>query len=77
MIPDEEKELAVDRALRTRDGELLDWLQDQFTLHRGVDVVYVVDGYRVALTRDGDAIGEPAYGATLREALWKAKRARG
>ncbi len=55
------------------DAKILDWLERQHTLHRGVDALYVVDGYSVTITYDGEPMpGKEWYGETLREAYAKA-----
>jgi len=59
------KELA---AARTR----ADWLQRMHTLHRAVEMLYVVDGYHVTLTWDGTPISSDYHGETLDAAIDKA-----
>lgn len=53
---------------------LLQWLEDNLTLHKGVELLYVVDGYEVTLT--DTTPGRPSevvyHGTTLCEALTKA-----
>lgn len=54
----------------TTDTEILDWLERQHTLHRSVDVLYVVDGYQVTITYDDEPIrGKEWHGETLRDAF--------
>ena len=49
------------------DSRILDWLQDMHNLHTQVEALYVVDGYRVALTWDDEPMHE-FHGESLREA---------
>lgn len=52
------------------DADIVDWLQRQHTLHRQVSMLYVVDGYDVAIEHDGEPLpGRTWHGRTLREAL--------
>lgn len=52
------------------DKARLDWLQAQHTLHRAVEVLYVVDGYELTVTYDGNPItGYRYHGDTLRAAI--------
>ncbi len=50
------------------DEARLNWLESMLTLHTGVDVLYVVDGYEVTITKDANP-GNKYWGATLREAI--------
>lgn len=51
------------------DLEILDWLERCHTLHRQIEILYVVDGYQVMATYDGEPIYRSQWtGATLREA---------
>lgn len=50
------------------DTEIVDWLERQHTLHRAVEALYVVDGYEVTITHDGNRIAGPWHGETLRDA---------
>lgn len=52
--------------------EKLEWLQKANTLHRQVNILYVVDGYEVILTWDEKAISEAFHGQTVEEAIEKA-----
>ena len=56
------------------DKERLDWLEANHTLHKAVEILYVVDGYEVTLMHeDGYTVLSPAFhGADLREAIDKA-----
>ncbi len=61
----------IDSALA--DSQRLDWLQDNHTLHKGVDVLYTVGEYEASLTYDSNT-RQPtedfsARGDTLREAI--------
>jgi hypothetical protein len=55
------------------DAEMLDWLERHHTLHRSVEILYVVDGYEVMLMQDGNE-GACFHGTTLRAALDNAMR---
>lgn len=52
--------------------EKLEWLQKANTLHRQVNILYVVDGYEVTVTWDENAISEAFHGQTVEEAIEKA-----
>lgn len=55
------------------DTVILDWLENQYGLHREVEITYVVDGYEVEFTYDGNPTdGKRYHGENLREALRKA-----
>lgn len=49
------------------DTEIIDWLERMHNLHTQVEALYVVDGYQVSLTWDGEPMYE-FHGETLREA---------
>lgn len=52
---------------------ILTWLENQYGLHKGLDITYVVDGYEVEFTYDGNPTdGRIYHGETLSEALQKA-----
>lgn len=54
------------------DARIIDWLERVSTLHQQVEILYVVDGYEVQLTYDGEPIfGQKWRGETLREAFEK------
>lgn len=53
------------------DTEIVDWLERMHNLHTQVEALYVVDGYQVSLTWDGEPIHE-FKGETLREAYSEA-----
>jgi len=58
------------------DAEILDWLEAKHTLHRAVEILYVVDGYEIALTYDGEPLrGMRWKGNTLRDACIIAMKA--
>lgn len=63
--------LSAPEALKS-DSEIIDWLGRNHTLHRGVEVVYVVDGYTVEIIHDGVSISDQWHGKTVREAYSKA-----
>lgn len=48
---------------------ILEWLERANTLRRQVDMLYVVDGFRVAILWDGLPISQDFHGATLELAL--------
>lgn len=50
----------------------IDWLQRMHTLHRSVEMLYVVDGYQVTVCWDGDPISTGYHGETLAAAIDKA-----
>lgn len=52
--------------------EQIEWLEQMNTLHRQVDILYVVDGYEVTVTWDDNAISDSFHGATVAEAISKA-----
>ena len=52
-------------------ADILQWLQNNHTLHRVVEALYVVDGYQVEITHDGVRIAGPWHGETLFEAYAK------
>lgn len=57
------------------DGQMIDWLERMHTLHQQVEILYVVDGYEITVTHDGEPIfGQRWRGENLREALTKALR---
>lgn len=51
------------------EGLRLQWLEDQHTLHKSVEILYVVDGYEVQHTYDGDPVGPAFHGETLSAAI--------
>ncbi len=55
------------------DTDIIDWLENQYDLHRELEITYVVDGYVVEFTYDGNPTDRKRYhGDTLRAALRKA-----
>ena len=54
------------------DSDIIEWIEDNTTLHKQVECVYVVDGYEVSITYDDSIIKGPYFGDTLREAYYKA-----
>lgn len=50
------------------DGWRIDELERRITLHKNVEFLYVVDGYEVTLTYDGNPISTH-HGDTLRSAI--------
>ena len=51
------------------DTARLNWMEKNHTLHRCVEILYVVDGYEVQITHDDFPVG-PAYsGETMRAAI--------
>jgi len=70
--PDEIPLLKVDQAPKTfTDSDILDFLQRHHTLHGAVSMLYVVNGYEVALTQDDEPVGPVFKRDSLREALIK------
>lgn len=58
------------------DTEMLDWLENQYGLHRELEITYVVDGYTVEFTYNGNSTdGNQYHGVNLRDALCKAMNA--
>lgn len=53
----------------TTDAERLDWIEAQHTLHLAVEILYVVDGYELTLTYDGNPLTMLAKDDTLRAAI--------
>ena len=60
-----------------RDKERIDWIEQQHTLHKAVEFLYVVDGYQAQPTCDGDPVGDALHGETLRGAIDAARAAGG
>lgn len=50
------------------DAKRLDWLEENQTLHRGVEFLYEVDRYSVRTTYDGEDTAE-THGETIRAAI--------
>lgn len=53
------------------DDQRFEWLEANSTLHKSVEILYVVDGYQVqVMHEDGVTELTPAYhGETIREAI--------
>lgn len=52
------------------DTERLDWLEGQYGLHREAEITYVVDGYEIEITYEGNpTYGKIYHGETLRDAI--------
>lgn len=51
--------------------QALDWLEDKHTLHKSVEITYVVDGYIVEMI-DSKGVQDKFHGTTLLEAINKA-----
>ena len=56
------------------DKDIIDWLEENHTLHRSVKALYVVDGYEVYIEYDDIPIAGPYKGECLREAYRKAAK---
>lgn len=57
------------------DSERLDWYQAQHTLHKSLEVLYVVDGYELSvMAEDGERVVATYRGETLRDAIDQAIR---
>jgi hypothetical protein len=50
----------------------IEWIQKVNTLHRQVQILYVVDGYEVTIEWDGNAISPDFHGKTVADAIEKA-----
>ena len=58
------------RSALTAEAKRLDWLEAKHTLHRSVEIVYVVDGYTVQEVHENYlGLYEPVHGETLRAAI--------
>lgn len=71
---DQAQELAYQCAIDSAqsDTRLIDWIEANTTLHRQVELLYVVDGYECSVTHDGDVVEGPFPGETVRDALRRA-----
>jgi HD superfamily phosphohydrolase YqeK len=79
MTPTSEKEssIAVTRQMEGEyvafrsfsDAEILEFLNRHTTLHKQVEVLYVVDGYEATVNWDDSPMVPPAKGLTYRDAL--------
>jgi len=59
--------------LDTTDTSILDWLERMHTLHVTVEMLYVVDGYRVSINYDDLPVKNLEWrGPNLRDALRQA-----
>ena len=58
-------------AMSNTDDARFAWLEEHSTLHKRVEILYVVDGYEVQIWgEDGVTMLSPSYwGATLRAAI--------
>lgn len=54
------------------DADIIQWLEDNHTLHQSVTALYVVDGYEVTIDWNDSPIKGPYKAETLREAYLKA-----
>ena len=64
------EELERENAELRKDAAMLDWFEDQYGLHRGLEITYVVDGYDIEKTYDGNATdGKRHHGKSFREAI--------
>lgn len=52
-------------------ADVIQWLENNHTLHRKVEALYVVDGYQVEITHDDVRIAGPWHGKTLFDAYAK------
>ena len=68
---DQAQELAYQCAIDSEqsDTRLLEWIEANTTLHRQVELLYVVDGYECSVTHDGSVVEGPFHGETVRDAL--------
>lgn len=56
------------------DSDRIDWIEENHTLHRTVEFLYVVTGYTVTILYDDEPIGWDFRGETLRDAIDAAMR---
>lgn len=72
-------EQGVGNSIPMNDESRLQWLEDHLTLHKDVELLYVVDGYQVTLLdTTPNKPGEQEFlGETLRDAIDAAMRATG
>jgi hypothetical protein len=61
--------MRAENAELRKDAARLDWIEAQHTLHRSVELLYVVDGYEVEYLYDGNSISKPHRGDSLRAAI--------
>lgn len=54
------------------DADIIEWLERNHTLHHAVEALYVVDGFEVTITYDGNPLAGPWHAETLRGAYLKA-----
>ena len=54
------------------DAERVEWYEGQHTLHGAVECLYVVDGYHVSVTHDGDTVAQ-YHGDSVRSAFDRAR----
>lgn len=66
-----------ERVQVAQDSARLDWLESNYGLHREAEITYVVDGFQIEFTYDGNTTdGKCYHGEDLRAAI-DAARARG
>jgi hypothetical protein len=67
--------LAVEGLLKGSDldEERLDWYEDQHTLHYGLELTYVVDGFTLEYIQDTGNTKYQVQGVSLRDAIDKAR----
>lgn len=60
----------------TTDQDRLNWIESHTTLHRSVEILYVVDGYEVTVSDStfGRAWEKTFHGPSFREAIDAAMR---
>ena len=51
------------------DAERLQWYQDQHELHYGLELLYVVDGYRLECVLENDLVAWSVEAPTLSECI--------
>lgn len=51
----------------------IEWLESKLTLHTGVELLYVVDGYQVTVTAMDGRVAQDFQAETLDEAITKAR----
>lgn len=57
--------------MKVSDKDIVDWIEKYSTLHMSVKVLYVVDGYQIAIMYDDHVLYGPIKGDTLRKAYYK------
>lgn len=72
IVDDAQSEINILKEQLKLAADQFAWLQKVSTLHRQVDILYVVDGYEVTVSWDDNPISEAFHGETVAEAISKA-----